>query len=66
MTPGELRALPVAVDLQTAARAFGLGRTSAYELERRGEFPVEVFRVGRLLRVRRSDLLEALGVLDAL
>ena len=64
MTVSELRSLPVAVDLPTAARAFGLGRTTAYELERRGDFPVEVLRCGRLLRVRRADLLKALGVTD--
>ncbi|WP_239310583.1 MULTISPECIES: helix-turn-helix domain-containing protein [unclassified Frankia] len=40
-----------------AARAFGLGRTLAYELARRGGFPCEVHRIGRLYRVNTSDLL---------
>lgn len=64
MTPEELRSLPVAVDLVTAARAFALSRTTAYQLARCGMFPVEVLRCGRLLRVRRADLLSALGVTD--
>lgn len=62
MTPEELLALPVAVDLSTAARAYGIGRTAAYELARRDEFPVRVLRIGNRYRVRRSDLLESLGV----
>lgn len=62
MTPEELLALPVAVDLSTAARAYSIGRTAAYELAKKDEFPVRVLRVGNRYRVRRSDLLESLGV----
>ena len=39
MTEDEVRALPVAVDLPTAAPALGLGRTAAYELVRSGAWP---------------------------
>jgi hypothetical protein len=39
MQKDELLALPVSVDLTTAGRAFGLGRTRAYELARAGQFP---------------------------
>ena len=42
----ELLALPVVVDLRTAARAFGLGQDKAYTLARRGEFPCRVERWG--------------------
>lgn len=62
MTKRELLALPVAVDLPTAGRAFGIGRSAAYDLAARGEFPVPVLRVGRQRRVTRSDLLAALNV----
>lgn len=62
MTKTELLALPVAIDLTTAARAFGIGRATAYDLARRGDFPVPVQRVGRQLRVTRTDLLAALNV----
>jgi hypothetical protein len=61
MTPTELRDLPVSVDLVTAARAFGLGRTKAHELARSGQFPCRVLRVGERYRVPRSELLRALG-----
>lgn len=64
MTPNELLALPVTVNLPTAARAFGLGSTLAYELAKAGTFPCPVLRVGRLYRVPRSGLLEALGIPD--
>jgi hypothetical protein len=36
MTEDEVYALPVVVDLPTAARALGLGRNTAYELVRSG------------------------------
>lgn len=38
ITTAELRA-SATVDLMTAAAALGLGRTKAYELARRDEFP---------------------------
>jgi hypothetical protein len=64
MTAEELRTLPVTVDVVTAGRAWGMGRTRAYELARRGEFPVRVLRVGNSYRVTRADLLRALGEAD--
>lgn len=62
MTMDELRNLPVSVDLVTAGRAFGLGRTKAFELAQVGEFPCAVLRVGNRYRVPRFKLLEALGI----
>lgn len=56
MTIEELDALPVSVDLVTAGRALGLGRTKAHELVRAGTFPVPVLRLGRRYRVMRADL----------
>lgn len=58
----ELRQLPAVVDVPTAGRAYGIGERHAYELARRGEFPVPVRRLGRLLRVRSTDLLADLGI----
>src|SRR5262245_58176708 len=49
------------VDLITAARALGLGRTKAYELARRGEFPCRVIRIGETYRIPTPGLLELLG-----
>jgi excisionase family DNA binding protein len=62
MTTAELLALPVAMDLVTAGRALGLGRTLAFELARAGEFPVPVLRLGTRYRVTRADLLKTLGL----
>ncbi len=50
------------VDLITAARALGLGRTKAYELARRDEFPCRVIRIGDTYRIPTPGLLELLGV----
>ena len=55
-------ALPVSVDLVTAARCFGIGRTKAHELARAGEFPCDVLRLGVKYRVTRAALLRALGI----
>ena len=66
MSQAELLALPSAVDLTTAGRAFGIGRTKSFELARAGEFPVKVLRVGRKFRVPKVAILEALGVTPAL
>ncbi len=62
MTPSEVLALPVVVDVPTAGRALGMGSTLAYDLARSGAFPCRVLRVGRLYKVPRSGLLEVLGL----
>jgi predicted DNA-binding transcriptional regulator AlpA len=61
-TASEIRAWPVTVDVQTAGRAFGLGRDQAYRLAREGDFPVPVLRLGRYLRVSRAAVLRVLDV----
>jgi len=65
MTPitiTQLRAMPATVDLLTAARALGLGRTKAYELAKRGQFPCRVIRIGEIYRIPTAGLLELLGI----
>jgi predicted DNA-binding transcriptional regulator AlpA len=42
LTFDQLNALPTAVDLTTAARALGIGRTKAYQLAKAGEFPCRI------------------------
>lgn len=65
MSPAEVLALPVIVDVPTAGRAFGLGRNLAYQLARSGDLcGAPVLQVGTRLRVRRADLLAALRVVD--
>jgi predicted site-specific integrase-resolvase len=62
MTEAEVLALPAAVDLATAGRALGIGRTKAFELAREGRFPVKVLQVGKKFRVPRTALLKALNI----
>lgn len=62
MTTDQVLALPAVVDLPTAARALGVGRTAAYELVRTGEWPTPVLRLGRLIKVPSAPLLELLGL----
>jgi len=64
MTPvtiAQLRATPT-IDLMIAARALGLGRTKAYDLARRQQFPCPVLRIGESYRVPTAGLLELLGL----
>lgn len=56
----DVRRLPVVVDLPTAARLLGVGRTSAYALVRTGQWPTPVIRAGRLIRVPTAPLLALL------
>lgn len=64
MTPVTLAQLRASatVDLMTAARALGLGRTKAYELARHDKFPCRVIRIGDTYRIPTPGLLELLGV----
>ena len=58
----ELLALPASIDIVTAGRAFGVGRTTAYALARTGEFPCRVIRAGRAYRAVTADLLRVLHI----
>ncbi len=58
----DLTKLPPTVDIVTAARILGVGRTVAYELVREGAWPTPVIHVGRKIRVPTASLLVLLGV----
>ena len=60
MTAEQVLALPAVVDLQTAARALGIGRTVAYDLVRTGAWPTPVLRVGKLIRVPTAPIAQLL------
>lgn len=62
MGRAELLALPAAIDLDTANRAIGLGRSKGYELARRDAYPCRVLRLGKKYRVITADLLRLLGI----
>lgn len=64
MTLREIARLPAVVDVVTAARALGVGRTTAYALARTGEFPCPVIRVGSGYKVPTAGLLRVLGLAD--
>ncbi|WP_234325532.1 hypothetical protein [Streptomyces sp. NRRL S-146] len=62
MPQAEVLALPVSFPLDTANRAFGIGRTTGYGLAKRGEYPCPVLRIGNAYRVTRADLFAVLGI----
>lgn len=55
--PAEQPTVPLWPD---AGRAFGLGRARTFELARRGELPVPIFRLGRSWKVPTAALRQAL------
>jgi hypothetical protein len=59
-TEQRIRALGLVTDVATAARIFGLSRAAAYDLAKRGQFPVTVLRFGSRYRVPVAAILQAL------
>jgi hypothetical protein len=62
LTFADIAGLPVTVDLLTAGRALGIGRTTAYGLARTDRFPCPVLRVGGSYRVPTVGILRLLGL----
>lgn len=62
MTEAEVRALGVTCNLTTAARAFNLGRTTAYKAAANGTFPCRVLKVEGVWIVPTIGLRRALGL----
>lgn len=58
----DIRSWPATVSPETAATAFGISRSYAYELVRRGEFPAKVISVGSRSRVITASILRALDI----
>ncbi len=57
MTRDELDALPPVLDVPTAAKVLGIGRSLAYDLVRRGDWPTPVLHVGKLIKIPREPLI---------
>jgi predicted DNA-binding transcriptional regulator AlpA len=62
MTHEELLALPPLLTVEAAGRVLGVGKTKAYALVRRGEFPSPVLKLGETLKVPTEPLLNLLGL----
>jgi hypothetical protein len=62
MTAGELRALPVTLDLTEVAKIIGPGRSKAHELVRADGLPCPVLRLGNRYRVTKAAFIKALDV----
>lgn len=51
MNRTELDELPPVLEVPTAAKALGIGRSLAYDLVRRGEWPTQVLHVGKRIKI---------------
>jgi len=58
----DVRSLPPVLDVPTAGRLLGLGRSAAYDLIMAGGWPTPVLRLGRRLRIPTAPLLTLLGL----
>jgi predicted DNA-binding transcriptional regulator AlpA len=61
-TAERIRELGATTDLRTAGQIFGLSANTAYELVRRGRFPVPVIRAGRQYRIPVEAILALLSL----
>lgn len=61
-TTDEIRELGTTTDVETAGAILGVGRTLAYRLAQKDEFPVPLLRPGNRLVVPVAGLLRALGI----
>ena len=64
LSADEVLDLPATTDIRTAGLAFGIGNDAAYNMARKGTFPVPVMKLGRQYRVTRASLIAALGLDD--
>lgn len=65
LTVAEVYDLPPIVPVYPViGQIWQIGKTALYDLAARDELPVPVIKVGRLLRARRVDILQALGLDD--
>lgn len=58
----DINALPVVMDVVSAGKVLGLGRTKSYELAKTGRFPCRLIRVGKSYLVPTAELLALLGL----
>ena len=61
----DLTALPPLVDVPTAAAVLGIGRTLAYKMVKTGQWPTDVLRMGKLIRIPSAALLRLADGADA-
>jgi Helix-turn-helix domain len=62
VTAEAIKSWGISTSIENAARCFGMSRTVAYDLLRRGEFPVPHFKVGRRIVVPTAPILRLFGV----
>ncbi len=64
MRAADLGDLPAVIDVVTAGRILGIGRTKAYRLAKEGDFPCRVLRIGRSYLVPTYEVWALLGYRD--
>lgn len=57
----EIEGWPATVDVERGRRPFGLSRSTAYDLVKKGRFPARVIKVGGRYRVVTASIIAVLG-----
>jgi len=60
LTLAQVRKLPAAIDVPTAASALGISRSGLYEAIRTGSSPVKTVTMNRRIIVLTADLIDVL------
>lgn len=63
--PLDLSTLPRALDVKTTARLWNCSPDALYDMIARGECPVPVLRIGKLIRLPRAAVLTVIGCSEA-
>lgn len=58
----DISCLPRVLTVVQAAALLGVGRSSAYQAVKTGEWPTRVLRVGRCIRIPTAEVLRLLGI----
>lgn len=66
MNRQDIDALPPLVDVPTAARVLGIGRTLAYELVRTHRWPTTVVRMGKIIRIPTAAIVRIIDDVERL
>jgi len=64
LTLADAANLPPTLDVPTAAKLLGIGRSVAYQLAATDALPVPVIRIGHAVRIPTAPVLRLLGLTD--
>ena len=65
MAREDLRLLPPVLDVTSAARVLGMGKSTAYDLIKSGQWPTPILHLGKMIRIPTDPLLRLVHPTDS-